>query len=102
MLKQSIVAYSELLHQTKSLYYNDIIAENKNNTKELFRLVKKWSEKKTTNGFPEHSSEKALADNFVTYFHDKIQKSGILLNHMKTMTNMTNKMMFQSSIILNI
>ena len=49
------------------------ILDAKNNTKELYKIVNKLTEGKDTNPLPPNVTDQELAEDFATYFLEKIQ-----------------------------
>ena len=67
-----------MIRDAKSIYYSFIIAENKGNQKVLFQTIDQLLERKQEPRFP---SSEQLANEFATFFHEKISKMRCSLSH---------------------
>ncbi|KAJ8028772.1 hypothetical protein HOLleu_31107 [Holothuria leucospilota] len=70
--KRQCTIYRDLLSKAKSNYHCQEIAECE--PRNLFRIIDKLSSVQSANILPNSSNPKDLADKFVKFFHDKIQK----------------------------
>ena len=64
--------YKSLLTKSKTEFHTNQIAEA--NQRDLFRVIDKLTSPKVNCTLPEHDSAKDLADSFVQFFNDKIEK----------------------------
>ena len=69
------------------------INESKNDTKQLFHLVNNITMSKTPNPMPEGKMDAQLAEEFASFFLDKIKKSEF---SSKTLTNTFQRSTLQS------
>ena len=70
--KEQCKIYNDALQQSKCDYYRNEVADC--DDKQLFRLVKKLSSPDSSTTLPDHLSAKELANEFGSFFHNKIQK----------------------------
>ena len=70
-----------MIIDAKSIYYSLIIAENKGNQKVLFQTIDQLLERKQEPRFPSSTSSEQLANEFATFFHEKISKMRCSLSH---------------------
>ena len=60
------------IEQAKAAYYTSQIDKNKGDSKTLFKLTNSLMGKNGETILPTHSSDKTLADQFLSFFHNKI------------------------------
>lgn len=70
-----------MIRDAKSIYYSFIIAENKGNQKVLFQTIDQLLERKQEPRFPSSTSSEQLANEFATFFQEKISKMRCSLSH---------------------
>ena len=70
-----------MIRDAKSIYYSFIIAENKGNQKVLFQTIDQLLERKQEPRFPSSTWSEQLANEFATFFHEKISKMRCSLSH---------------------
>ncbi len=63
---------NELLNENKSDFFKKLIDENKDNPRDLFKVMNAALNRKQDTPFPPHSSETDLANEFSDFFTDKI------------------------------
>ena len=67
-------AYNVLLNDLRAQDISNKINKNKDNPRNMFKALNKALHRKQESVLPPHSSEKSLADEFSTFFDDKIRK----------------------------
>ena len=72
LLQCSLV--KDLLAESKSNYYSNLVSENQSDLKKLFSVIGKLLHKKNDQNFPCHVSSNSLADAFIQFFENKIIK----------------------------
>ena len=72
---------NDMIRDAKSTYYSSIIAENKGNQKVLFQTIDQLLQRKQEPRFPTSTSSEQLANEFATFFHEKISKMRCSLSH---------------------
>ena len=72
--------YNNLLGQAKSDYYTEMITENQNNPKKLWNCMNRILHRSDPSPLPDCSDKSILANNFGTFFSDKIAKIRAVLN----------------------
>ena len=65
---------NDMIRDAKSTYYSSIIAENKGNQKVLFQTIDQLLQGKQEPRFPTSTSSEQLANDFATFFHEKISE----------------------------
>ncbi len=65
---------NELLNENKGKFFKKLIDENKDNPRNLFRVMNSALNRKQDTPFPPHLSETDLANGFSNFFTDKINK----------------------------
>ena len=65
---------NHLLRKKKEEYYTTVISTNAGNQKQLFKIVKEIANTQSTVPYPAATSNKVLADDFATYFKEKINR----------------------------
>ena len=73
ILKEKQAIANNLCYQAKVDYYNKKISDEKENSKELFKIANTLLHKEKLEALPSHSSETELADKFGSYFKQKIE-----------------------------
>jgi len=71
MFKDQSQAVVALINQSKTVFFQQKLESA--NSKDTFKLVKGLLQPNMEAALPSSSSDQALADNFVTYFRDKVQ-----------------------------
>ena len=66
--------YRTRCKNSKILYYEELISSNSQNPGKLFKITNQIMRRKNENPLPEHTSPKALADQFGNYFINKVNK----------------------------
>ena len=74
LLRRQIAWCNKLANKDKSSYYSNLVAENSQDPRKLWRMLHKILGSSATTTWPAHRSDKSLADRFATYFQDKIVK----------------------------
>ena len=72
---------NDMIRDAKPSYYSSIIAENKGNQKVLFQTIDQLLQRKQEPRFPTSTSSEQLANEFATFFHEKISKMRCSLSH---------------------
>ena len=70
--KEKRNAYNSRLNELRSIDLKSKIAENKNNTKAMFKVLNSSLNRKQEQPLPEHSNAKTLANEFNSFFNEKI------------------------------
>ena len=70
--KEQKKKYDKLLNTSHRKYLSDLVLDNQNDPKTLFRLINALLTNNKKNILPEHTSEKQLAETFSDYFLEKI------------------------------
>ncbi len=65
---------NELLNENKGKFFKKLIDENKDNPRNLFKVMNSALNRKRDTPFPPHTSETDLANDFSDFFTDKISK----------------------------
>ena len=63
-----------LVNKDKSDYYSKLISDNSHDSRKLWRALHKTLNKVSNVKLPSHKSEKSLADQFASFFSNKIKK----------------------------
>ena len=72
--KDQCTAVHNLLHTSKSTYYNQQIMDNSNNPKVVFNIVNELTHNTSQNVLPPHQSADILANDFADFFVEKVEK----------------------------
>ena len=72
-LRRQIVRCNALVNRDKSDYYNKVISDNSHDSRKLRRELHKTLNKVSDATLPSHESQKSLADQFASYFSNKIK-----------------------------
>ena len=73
-LRQQISRCNALVNSDKASYYKELVRENSQDSKKLWKALKSALHNTADSVLPAHSSKKNLADSFVNFFSDKIAK----------------------------
>ena len=76
-----------MITDSKRSYFKDKREEKSTNPRALFTINEKVLHRKTESAPPEHTSEKALAENFSTSFQSNISKIRASLDSQKQSSN---------------
>ena len=66
--------YNTLLTQKRNKFLSDMISQNSNNSRKLFKALNTTLNRKTELPLPPHNNDLELAENFSTFFKSKIDK----------------------------
>ena len=72
--KSSFTSWRNQLKHAKHQYLSDLISDNRDDSKALFRSMNKVLNRVKSNPLPDHSSAKELANEFGSFFKSKIDK----------------------------
>ena len=72
--KSALSSMNRMLRKKKEEYYTTKISTNAGNPKQLFKIVKEIANTQATVSYPTATSNKVLADDFATYFKEKINR----------------------------
>ena len=75
----------KLLEDSDTAFYSNLVMENSHSTKGLFKVVNNMLNKKTESPLPKHDSTLQLANEFVDFFDEKIEK---IQNHLDLAMNL--------------
>ena len=67
--------YNKLLNRAHSEYYSNLVLENSNNPKSLFKVIDTLLNNKKKLPLPDHSSAIQLASSFGNFFYEKCWQS---------------------------
>ena len=73
-LHRQIVRCNALVNKDKSDYYSKLISDNSHDSRKLWRELHKTLNKVSDAALPSHESKKSLADQFASFFSNKIKK----------------------------
>ena len=73
-LRRQIAWCNRLANKDKGSYYKNLITANSRNPKKLWQSLRKVLHRTSDTVLPAHSSDKSLADMFVSFFSNKISK----------------------------
>ena len=73
-LHRQIVRCNALVNKDKSDYYSKLISDNSHDSRKLWRELHKTLNKVSDATLPSHESKKSLADQFASFFSNKIKK----------------------------
>ena len=73
-LHRQIVRCNALVNKDKSDYYSKLISDNSHDSQTLWRELHKTLNKVSDATLPSHKSKKSLADQFASFFSNKIKK----------------------------
>ena len=73
-LKAETCKYNQMIQEKKTDFNKEQVTTNAGNSKVLFRLVNNMLNKTNSTIYPEAPNNKALADEFSTFFKNKINK----------------------------
>ena len=73
-LRRQIVRCNALVNKDKSDYYSKLISDNSHDSRKLWRELHKTLNKVSDAALPSHESKKSLADQFASFFSNKIKK----------------------------
>ena len=73
-LCHQIVRCNALVNKDKSDYYSKLILDNSHDSRKLWQELHKTLNKVSDAALPSHESEKSLADQFASFFSNKIKK----------------------------
>ena len=73
-LRRQIVRCNALVNKDKSDYYSKLISDNSHDSRKLWRELHKTLNKVSGATLPSHESKKSLADQFASFFSNKIKK----------------------------
>ena len=83
--------YNKLLRNAHTKYMSELVIENSNDPKSLFKLVNSLLKDKCENLLPEHESKVELAVRFNEYFIDKVDAIHNNLQNIRTLANSSTK-----------
>ena len=72
-LHRQIARCNSLVDKDKSNYYSKLISDNSHDPRKLWHVLRKTLGRVSDMTLPPHDSDKALADQFASYFHNKIK-----------------------------
>ena len=72
-LRRQIARCNSLVNKDKSNYYSKLISDNSQDPRKLWHALKKTLGRVSDMILPPHDSDKSLADEFASYFHNKIK-----------------------------
>ena len=72
-LHRQIAHCNSLVNKDKSDYYRKLISDNSQNPRKLLHVLRKTLSNVSEVTLPPHESDKALADQFASFFHNKIK-----------------------------
>ena len=73
-LRRQIVRCNALVNKDKSDYYSKLISDNSHDSRKLWRELHKTLNKVSDATLPSNESKKSLADQFASFFSNKIKK----------------------------
>ena len=73
-LRCQIARCNAVVNNDKSDYYSKLISDNRHDSRKLWREQHKTSKRVSDATLPSHESEKSLADQFASFFSNKIKK----------------------------
>ena len=73
-LRRQIAQCNSLVNKDKANYFRNLVSENANDSKKLWQVLRFALHTSPETVLPSHESKKGLADQFVTFFSDKIAK----------------------------
>ena len=73
-LRRQIARCNALVNKDKSDYYSKLISDNSHDSRKLWRELHKTLNRVSDATLPSHESEKSLADQFASFFTNKIKK----------------------------
>ena len=73
-LRRQIARCNSLVNQDKSNYYSKFISESSQDPRKLWHVLRKSLGRVSDMTLPPHDSDKTLANQFASYFHNKIKK----------------------------
>ena len=73
-LRRQIGRCNSLVNKDKANYFRNLVKENTNDSKKLWQVLRSALHSSPEAVLPSHESKKGLADRFVTFFSDKIDK----------------------------
>ena len=69
-----IARCNSLVNKDKSDYYSKLISDNSQDSRKLWHVLRKTLNRVSEVTLPPHESDKALADQFASFFYNKIKK----------------------------
>ena len=72
-LRRQMAQSNALVNKDKSDYYSKLISDNSHDSRKLWRELHKTLNKVSDATLPSHESQKSLADQFASYFFNKIK-----------------------------
>ena len=72
-LHRQIARCNSLVNKDKSNYYSKLISDNSQDPRKLWHVLRKTLGRVSGMTLPPHDSDKALANQFASYFHNKIK-----------------------------
>ena len=72
-LRRQIARCNSLVNKDKSDYYSKLIYDNSQDPRKLWHVLRKTLSRVSEVTFPPHESDKTLADQFASFFHNKIK-----------------------------
>ena len=72
-LHRQIARCNSLVNKDKSNYYSKLISDNSQDPRKLWYVLQKNLGRVSDMTLPPHDSDKALANQFASYFHNKIK-----------------------------
>ena len=72
VFKEQMKKYNKLLNRTHTEYYSNLVLENSNNPKSLYKVIYTLLNNKKKLPLPHHSSAIQLASTFGTFFMRKV------------------------------
>ena len=83
-----IARCNSLVNKDKSDYYSKLISDNSQDPRKLWHVLRKTLSRVSEVTLPPHKSDKALADQFASFFHNKIKT--IYFSVVKTVSSLGN------------
>ena len=77
------------MYSTRGQYITKTVDDNKSNSKNLYKFIKKMMGDEEITTYPTHTNPQELADDMGVFYGDKIKdiRNGILLQHSNTPTS---------------